>query len=86
MFFILQRIAVRIIVDRSLRFRHSRPVLNVSVNIRLTEEQAERMDRIAAALLKATGVDVTRSVVLRAVLERGIDAYEREHGLGRGAE
>ena len=43
------------------------------------------MDRIAAALVRSTGVEVTRSVVIRAVLERGIDAYEREHKLAPDA-
>lgn len=64
---------------------HCGNVLNVSVNIRLTDEQAQRMDRIAAALVRSTGVEVTRSVVIRAVLERGIDAYEREHKLAPDA-
>ena len=86
MFFVLQRIAMRFLVDGSMRIRHSQRVLNVSVNIRLTEEQAARMDRIAAALVRKMGVDVTRSVVLRAVIERGITACERLHGLGEEAE
>lgn len=73
-------------MDSARRIRHSHRVLNVSVNIRLTEEQAARMDRIAAVLVVKTGVDVTRSVVLRAVLDRGIKAYEREHGIGEETE
>jgi hypothetical protein len=56
-----------------------------SVNIRLDEAQMERMERVAAALIERTGVEVTRSDIVRAVLKRGLEAFEREYKLDSGA-
>ena len=53
------------------------------VPLRLDAATVERADALAGRLTASTGVGVTRSAVLRAALERGLDAMEAEQGKAR---
>lgn len=49
--------------------------------IRIPEATRERLRRVADAMAKRALAELPASVVVRAVLERGLDALERELGL-----
>jgi predicted DNA-binding protein len=54
------------------------------VPLRIDDETMERLDRLGEALTRRTaGVQVPRAGIIREVLDRGIQAMERELGLSR---
>lgn len=50
--------------------------------IRIPEATRERLKRVGDALSKRALTDLPASVIVRAVLERGLDSLEAELGLG----
>ncbi len=53
-----------------------------TLGLRPTEANLARVDRLAAHLTQATGVEVRRGSVAASALLAGLDALERQHGLG----
>lgn len=63
----------------------ARPVVGAAKDrqlvVRLSSEQRARLEHLRAALSKrAGGVDLVTSHLVRQVIERGLDAIERELG------
>ena len=59
------------------------------LNVRISDDDVARLDRLMATMATATGLELNRSDVHRAALARGLSALEEEHGLperrkGRG--
>jgi hypothetical protein len=51
--------------------------------VRIPRSLADRLNAVGAAMSKRACVSLPRPVVARAVLERGLDALERELGIAR---
>src|SRR5580704_4426118 len=52
--------------------------------VRLPEATRERLARVSEAMSKRALTELPASVVVRAVLDRGLDALEGELGIGKG--
>jgi hypothetical protein len=52
--------------------------------VRIPEATRERLAAVGAAMSKRALTDLPASVVVRAVLDRGLDALEGELGIGKG--
>ena len=50
--------------------------MEFTLHLRLPTELGERIDRIKDRLSKTSGVVLTRSMVIRALLEKGAEQYE----------
>ncbi len=56
------------------------------LGLRPTASNLARIDRLASALTRQTGVEVRRGGVAMSALLSGLDALERQHGLGDHGE
>lgn len=52
--------------------------------VRLPEATRERLARVSEAMSKRALTNLPASVVVRAVLDRGLDVLEGELGIGKG--
>ena len=57
-----------------------------SLSLRLEPDTRARVERVVEKMAARAGVPVSRSAVLRVILDRGLAALEREHGLAAVAK
>jgi hypothetical protein len=51
--------------------------MEYTLHIRLPVELVEQVDRIQGQITKASGVPITRSMVIRSLLEQGVERYKQ---------
>ncbi|HYQ46209.1 MAG TPA: hypothetical protein VER11_29770 [Polyangiaceae bacterium] len=58
-----------------------------TIPLRLDQETIDRLDAIADVFtLRASGLEATRSAVMRLALTKGLEFYEDSFGIGKSAK
>jgi predicted DNA-binding protein len=52
--------------------------MEYAFNLRLPAELMNRIDQVRGQITKASGVPVTRAMVIRSILEKGVERYYQE--------